>query len=325
MTAKLIDQPGLYDDISEERYHADPVVAPSLSSSVCKKMVGQSPSHAQAAHPRLNPSLLLNVEAPSKLMDIGTATHKLILGKGRAIVEMPFDDYRKDVAKKARDEARRAGRVPILSDDMGRIRRLYEAFRDQIGGTELAPIFDEDGGESEVTGVWQDLEDAWCRIRIDRLPKGARQGGHITLVDVKTTGGSAAPEDWQRNAFDMGYDISAAFYCRGAYALIEAVRSVTMKFVVLEQEEPHGLTIHQFGGQAHAEAEALVDLGISLWAECLSKNKWPGYQAETTHIDPPKWRSERAALRKMGLERYVEVMQRPDHMRALAGKRQAAE
>lgn len=311
-----IDKPGLYDDVPDEVYHRDPVKVPSLSSSVCKLIVGKSPRHARYAHPRLNPALLEELETPTPAMDVGTAAHKLILGKGREIKEIVADDFRTNAAKKARDDARAAGLVPILSDRMGGIRLLREAFFDQIQGTEVADLFN--AGKGEVTGVWQDLEDVWCRMRIDWLPDSARNGGHISIVDVKTTAGSAAPEDWQRNAFDMGYDTQDAFYQRALreYGLIPGVRSATMYFVVLEQEAPHGLSVHRFGGQAYAEAVALVDLGVSLWGECLRLDKWPGYAVQTTHIDPPKWRSERSMLRKMGMERYLEIMNRPHARKA---------
>ncbi len=305
----MIDKPGLYDDVPDDIYHRDPVATPSLSSSVCKKVVGKSPRHAWYSHPRLNVALLDELEKPSAAMDAGTAAHKVILGKGREIKEIVADNYKTKAAQEARDNARRDGMVPVLSHNMVGVRLQREAFFDQIQGTEVADLFN--AGAGEVTGVWQDMEDAWCRMRIDWLPNAAREGGHITLVDVKTTGGSAAPEDWQRNAFDMSYDIQDAFYQRGARELIAGVRSVTMYFVVLEQDAPNGLSIHRFGGQAYAEAEALVDLGVSLWAECLELDKWPGYAAQTTHIDPPKWRSERAALRKMGMERYLQIMNRP--------------
>lgn len=313
----MIDKPGLYDDVSDAEYHADCVKpAPSLSSSVAKTIIAKSPHHAWYAHPRLNTTLLDQLEAPTPAMDVGTAAHKLILGKGREIKEIVADDYKTKAAREARDAARTAGMVPILCDRMAGIRLQREAFFDQIQGTEIADLFNN--GVGEVTGVWQDLEDTWCRMRIDWLPDAARAGGHITIVDVKTTAGSGAPEDWQRNAFDMGYDIQDAFYQRGIREVIPGVRSVTMFFAVLEQSAPNGLSIHKFGGQAYAEAEACVDMAVTLWSTCLAQNKWPGYQSQTTHIDPPKWRSERAKLRGMGMHRYVEIMNRPHVQAALA-------
>jgi hypothetical protein len=305
----MIDKAGLYDDVADEAYHRDPVQTPSLSSSVAKTIIAQSPRHAWFAHPRLNRALLDEIEKVTPAMDVGTAAHKLILGKGREIKEIVADDFKTKAAREARDAARAAGLVPILSDRMAGLRLQREAFFDQIQGTEVADLFND--GVGEVTGVWQDLEDTWCRMRIDWLPNKAREGGHIDIIDVKTTAGSAAPEDWQRIAFDMGFDIQDAFYQRGIRETIPGVRSVTMYLAVLEQEPPNGLSIFKFGGQAYAEAEACVDMAVSLWSTCLEQNKWPGYQAATTFIDPPKWRTARAKLREMGMHRYVEIMNRP--------------
>lgn len=306
----MIDKAGLYDDISDEAYHADPVATPSLSSSIAKAIISKSPRHAWQKHPRLNKALLDEIEKPTPAMDFGTAAHKLILGKGRDIREIIADDFRTKAAQQARDDARANGQVPVLSHRMAGARMLREAFFDQIQGTEVADLFND--GTGEVTGVWQDdLEDAWCRMRVDWLPTAARAGGHVSIVDVKTTAGSAAPDDWQRNAFDMGYDYQDAFYHRGLRSLIDGLRSVTMYFVVLEQEAPYGLSVHRFGGQAFAEAEVCVDMAVSLWSACLHQDKWPGYRANTTHIDPPKWRSERSKMRGMGLQRFAEIMNRP--------------
>lgn len=312
----MITKVGLYDDIPDAEYHADCVgPSPSLSSSVAKTIIGQSPRHAWAAHPRLNKALLDEIESPTPAMDAGTAAHKVILGKGREIKEIVADDFKTKAAREARDAARAAGMVPILSHRMAGVRLQREAFFDQIQGTDIADLFND--GVGEVTGVWQDLEDTWCRMRIDWLPDKARDGGHIDVVDVKTTAGSAAPEDWQRQAFDMGYDIQDAFYQRGIREIIPGVRSVTMHFVVLEQNAPHGLSIFRFGGQAYAEAEACVDMAVGLWSTCLTQDKWPGYQSQATFIDPPKWRTERAKLREMGMHRYVEIMNRPHVKTAL--------
>lgn len=313
---KMISATGLYDDILDSDYHADCVEpSPSLSSSVAKAIIAQSPRHAWFKHPRLNKALLEEVETPTPAMDAGTAAHKVILGKGREIKEIVADDFRTKAAQQARDEARAAGLVPILSHRMAGIRLQREAFFDQIQGTAIADLFND--GIGEVTGVWQDLEDVWARMRIDWFPSKFRDGGHVEIVDVKTTAGSAAPEDWQRGAFDLGYDIQDAFYQRGIRELVPGVRSVTMYFAVLEQNAPNGLSVFKFGGQAYAEAEACVDMAVSLWSTCLHQDKWPGYQAETTFIDPPKWRSERSKLRGMGLHRYVEIMNRPHVQKAL--------
>src|SRR5258708_2254328 len=57
MSEKLggrITAPGIYD-LDDDDYHQDPAPEPSLSSSIVKLLDQQTPAHAYAAHPRLNP------------------------------------------------------------------------------------------------------------------------------------------------------------------------------------------------------------------------------------------------------------------------------
>lgn len=305
-----ISEPGLYPDVPEADYHADPVATPSLSSSICKLIVERSPEHAWYAHPRLNPEAASEVEkAPTRGMDFGTAAHKLLLGRGRDLVEIAAADYKTKAAQQERDAARAAGKVPMLADDMAAVRSMVEAARRKIGRTELADVFDT--GEAEITGVVQDRLGGWRRIRVDWLPASARKGGHIVAVDVKTTGGSASPEDWQRTAFDMGYDIQAAFYMQALSMLLPDVRSVSFKFLVVEQDPPHGVTVNEFSGQALEEAHNRVDHAAHVWALCMKRGQWPGYPADITRIDPPKWRSEKAEMQRLSMFRLLEAWQAP--------------
>ena len=55
-------QPGIYFDISERAYHADPCPAPSLSASSGKVLLNRSARAFQWMHPRLRPAHLPPVE-----------------------------------------------------------------------------------------------------------------------------------------------------------------------------------------------------------------------------------------------------------------------
>lgn len=305
-----IAKPGIYFDVPEDTYHADPCAeGPSLSSSVAKIMVSRSPLHAWHAHPRLNKSLLLTPEESTPAKDFGSVVHTMILGQGRKWKEIVADDFRSKAAQAARDEARAAGLIPMLSRRLESANNLATAARDQINGMWLAPHFEK--GRAEVTMVWRDVEDVLCRSRIDWLPESALAGGHVTVVDIKTTGESGAPADWGRHAFDMGYDIQAALYRRGVKELIKGTLSVRFVFVVIEQDAPHAMSVFEFSGQAHEEAEQLLDVGMGLWSQCLDAGKWPGYDLGderngAERIDPPKWRSERGEFRKLALRRMSE-------------------
>lgn len=306
----VITEPGIYDDVPETVYHSDPIHPASLSSSIAKLIVSRSPRHAWHEHPKLNPAKALDDEdKPTRVKEIGTVAHKLILGRGRDVQEITADDYKSKAAQQDRVAAYAAGRAPILSPDLEHALEIEKAAREQLAATEFANVFDQ--GKPEVTLVWRDRYGSMKRARVDWMPDAARNGGHITVVDLKTTGGTAASEDWQRTAFDMGYDIQDAFYREGLQTLIPGVLSVRFAFIVLEQSPPYGLTVNEFGGQALFEAVELVDMASRMWAACMKRGVWPSYAPETTHMDPPKWRSERGEYRKLAMQRRVEAWQAP--------------
>src|SRR5579872_4947779 len=118
----VIDQPGIYD-VSQQEYHADPVVMPSLSCSIARILIRQTPSHAYHAHPRFGGVGGI----PSRVMDDGSAVHAMFSGqthlieplstvygpktKNKALIGRPVRDYKTDAAQEERDEIRAMGRI----------------------------------------------------------------------------------------------------------------------------------------------------------------------------------------------------------------------
>ncbi len=313
---QMITKPGFYTDCPEAQYHDDPVIEPSLSSSVGKELVNRSPRHAYMKHPRLNVAKKLEVEKTDRKKDIGSAVHKMVLGKGRAIKVLNYDDYKKHDAQRAARVARDADMVPILADDMRKVELITEAFNDQILDTELRGYF-EAPGQSELTMVWQERNGVWCRGRIDRLPDEAREAPFPVLADVKTTTTSAHFSDWEYTAYDLAYDFQSVFYPRGLRALCPAIRdpNLTMKFCVIEQEEPFCLSINEFPGLATHEAMEDVELAIQMWAACLKRGtdikSWPGYGGQTNTMDKAPWRSTKSEIRRRALQDMIMHWQRP--------------
>ena len=72
--------------IDGEDYHRDPCPEASLSSTLAKTMLAQSPLHAWTASPRLNPDW---EPVNKKTFDIGRAAHRAILGAGGDYVAIP--------------------------------------------------------------------------------------------------------------------------------------------------------------------------------------------------------------------------------------------
>jgi hypothetical protein len=309
----LITKPGFYSDIPDAEYHGDPCPAPSLSSSIAKILLQQTPGHAWWAHPRLNRSKALEVEESTKAQQAGSVLHKLLLGQGRPVAVLNFDNYRTNAAKTARDKAMAEGALPILAHEMAQAEEVAAGARKQIERTDTAEVLLD--GEAEVTGVWQEDNGVWCRMRIDWLPDSAREGGHIIVPDFKTTGKSAHPDKWQKDLFDYGGDIQAAFYERGLRKLVPNIRTVDFRFVVIEQTEPYAVSVCRASNQALEQAHDTVDLAIRTWGELLKRGTnleaWPFYDTETVSIDPPTWRAAGNELLRMRMGDRIRQWQRP--------------
>ena len=149
-----ITKPGLYSDVDEKVYHSDPCPAPALSSSIIKILDKESPGHAWWEHPRLRPGKALELEQSSKTQGMGTVLHKLILGKGRPIKVLNFDDFRTNAAKGARDAAIERGETPILAKKMEDAEAVAEAVRPRLAASRVGHLIGPDLGDAEFTGLW---------------------------------------------------------------------------------------------------------------------------------------------------------------------------
>jgi hypothetical protein len=271
----IIDQPGLYD-LPEDAYHADPCVVPSLSSSIGKKLIHESPRHAWEAHPRLNPNFQRKEKAA---FDGGKVAHKLMLGKGAELAVINAPDWRTKAAKEAREDAYNAGQTPILVDQMAAVEEMVAAGRKQLDDHEDDAMAFRNG-KPEVTLIWQEGK-VWCRAMLDWMPN---EGG--VFYDYKSTGQSANPDTFGRPFFNLGYDFQAAFYRRGIRKVL-GIAEPHFKFVVQENYSPFALSTIGVPPAALDDADTDVQQAIDLWASCLEHDLWPGYPRRTCYVHPP--------------------------------------
>lgn len=291
----MIDKPGIYLDVSEKDYHDDPVIKPSLSSSIAKLIYDQSPRHAKFAHPRLTPNV--EIEESKRPMDVGSALHKFMLGRGREVQLIPHDNYLKKEAKALRDDARRAGMIPVLQSDFASVELLNAAAVEQLHELGRGDVFAS--ANTEVTLVWQEANGVWCRARLDALPNGAADKPHLVVPELKTTAGSADLDDWTTTFFANGNDVQAAFYRRGLMKLLPTLRSVEFEWIVLEQKPPYALNILTASNQTDAEAAQIVQHAIDVWGRCMESGEWPGYNGGLIEAAP--WRSMKREMKNAAL------------------------
>ena len=265
--------------ITAAEYHADPCPVPSLSSSIAGIIWHRTPLHGWMAHPRLNPD---RVQHESSTFDLGSAAHALILeGEESNLVIVDADDWRTKVAKEARDEARAAGKIPLLGKQYEAVALMAEEARHAIADSELAGIFDD--GKPEQTVIAQDGE-TWLRGRFDWLTNDRK-----IILDYKTVGRSAAPESFLRSSvFQFGYDIQAAMYTR-LLALQGCQEDTKFVWLVQETEAPYACSLVGASPSMIESGNRKLDYVKRQWDECMATGIWPGYGKRIAWLEAPAW------------------------------------
>ena len=121
--------PGIYANIPERLYHADPAPVPSASATILRELYRRSAEHAREKHPRLNPHWQDSKSTDAK--DAGTILHAMLLGTPAPWKVFSFDSWRGKNAD-VRDETRAAGFIPILSHKLDDIEVMASAIRSRI-------------------------------------------------------------------------------------------------------------------------------------------------------------------------------------------------
>ncbi|MFA5340290.1 MAG: PD-(D/E)XK nuclease-like domain-containing protein [Clostridia bacterium] len=267
--------------ISFADYLTDPCDKPSLSRSTIKSLVNECPRKAFHGHPRLNP----DYEKEEKTQfDIGSAAHDFFLGGEDAVIVFDYPDWRKKEAQEAKAEARAQGKTPLLTHQFEEINSMVEVAHASLltfeaRGEKLnLQIAD---GESELTYLWQEKE-TWFRIRPDWINKE-----RTIILDYKTTGQSADPEDYTGIISNTGLDIQDALYRRGVKA-IEGTEP-DFYFLVQEVDAPYLCSFIELDMMFKDMGESKVNLGIKLWRQCMKSGVWSAYPTQLCTVEPKPW------------------------------------
>jgi len=266
-------KPGIHRDMDSATYFADPAPEPSLSQSIAKILLDHSPLHAKLEHPRLCPPTIGDDEPDDKYVKaqaIGNAAHKILLGRGKEIDILQFDNFRTKEAKLARDLAERAGRVVILEKHMTNAEQMVAAALSQIERHEASLTFQE--GSGEVAIICED-DGIWLRSLVDWLGHDLRR-----CDDYKSGGVSVAPHVIGLRMVDQGWDIQAAMQERILDVLDpKGAGRRKHRFVAQENSPPYALTICEMSEAVMTMGRKKLQAAISTWRVCMKLGKWPGY------------------------------------------------
>lgn len=271
---------------SPDEYHT----LPGLSASTAATLISRSPLHAWQQHPCFGGK----GKVPTKAMDRGTVIHRMVLGKGKDYVALPFDDWRTKAAQARRDEVRAEGLVPILEADAEAAKESAAAIVQQLAARGIVL-----NGASEVAVEWIEESkhgNVACRGMLDHLwlTTGA-------ILDLKVVA-SAAPQSVERSAESFGYAIQWAAYTRAVAALDpeRLAGRVDFVFAFCEHEPPYAVNLCRPDGIFRELGEMRWLRAVGVWGECLAKNYWSSFDGDN-FISAPAW----AFNREMGRDENV--------------------
>ncbi len=193
-------RPGIYPAFDAAEYHADPCPTPSLSASLAKIILAQSPAHARLKHPKLNPRLRTGDEKHDNDREIGSAYHAMFLGQGAEVVTIEASDWKKPSIRDERDALQSEGKIVLLAHQADTVTAMIEAASHQLVDRGYGTAFDAGSAETcLICSVGPD----WFRRLVDWYTP-------TMIWDAKTTGASAAPDEVSRLMFSQGWPIDAA-------------------------------------------------------------------------------------------------------------------
>lgn len=266
-------EPGIYPDISDLDYHADP----ALSSTGAKALIECPAIYREQID---NPPI-------KDAFDFGHVAHRLLLGKGSEVAVYPADclgangavstTAAKDFAKTAREQ----GKVPIKPDDYAKAELMAQRVREHA---EIGPIFATGAAEHSAwstdpeTGVTLRCRPDWLTETTDGRP---------VIADLKTTAGDTHEWALSKVIHDRGYHQSAAFYLDVLAAC--GVTDATFVLVFVSKEPPHQVRAVTLPPAALDRGRELNRRAIDLFAACTETGDWTCTHPAYAVIDLPRY------------------------------------
>lgn len=296
-------QQGLHFDVPADVYHADPCPEPSLNQTLAKLLIpgNKTPAHVRHAHPRLNPNY--EPEHQTKFT-LGSAAHKLLLGRGRDFEVFDAADWNASGGGKGaktelhanREAALSVGKLPILRHQFDTATEMVIAARQQLGlHSVYKDAFTLGNGNAEVVAIAKH-QGCWYRTMIDwRMPDGR------ILYDYKSTETSVAAPALQWRVSDEEWPIQAAMQ-EFILDIIEPENAGRREFRYVCQEAypPYALTVGRIPERTLHIARRNLSLAMVRWQLCMSTGIWPAYDAGIVDLEYPPHVAARMVEQEIG-------------------------
>jgi hypothetical protein len=277
-------EPGVVRGMDEESYHGDPVPEGSLSYSGAKLLL-DSPARYQ--YTREHPTT-------KREFDFGHAAHKLVLGKGAELIPLQRTDTKTGEVSTAEDMrspstrehaalVRSQGKVPLLAHEIAKAQAMADVVRAHPVASRLLAE-----GEAEVSLFWRDAHTrVMLRSRCDwvtRLPSG-----RALIVDYKTTGQSANPLRWGKEAGNLRYFMQDPWYREGYEVLHPDEEPPAFVFIVQEKDPPYLVSVCELDDDSRTAGAEANAVARALFLECMTTGEWPAYAPRVHPVTIPRY------------------------------------
>lgn len=253
-------------EISAEEYHARPEVSNTGIGYLLK-----SPSHYIAWKNQPPESTDAQV--------FGTAVHLAVLEPDKfykQVIRKPDGHDGRTKEGKAWVEANR-GKIILSAHNFGAVEGIVEAVYAHPAASSMLQA-----GKCEQSLIWTDEDTGVpCRLRTDYLRDGVG-------IDLKTTI-DASPNDFKRSIANFGYHRQAAFYLDGIKACT-GISAAGFALIVVEKEAPFAVSVFVIDEASIQIGRDEYKAALRTYAECIQKDKWPGYPTTIQTISLPEWK-----------------------------------
>lgn len=259
-------QPGIYQGVPNEAYHA----GPGVSKSGLWKIHTSTPAHYRFGERK-----------ESKAFDFGEAAHLAILEPEQfeALVYRGPDDRRGNKWTDAVEFCKIEGKLLLTSGDFDKVLAIRDAVHADAWINSIVT-----GGDRmvEASGYWTDPDTGlMCRVRPDLYRADLK-----VMIDVKSTA-SAAPADFAKSVVNFGYHAQEGFYTDGWRALGQEVDAFV--FIAWEKEAPFAKAVYELPPSIVEEGRAIIRKTLPVYGECQRTGQWPGYADGVQELSFPKW------------------------------------
>ena len=271
------------NQIIYQMLEADYRSAPAIAGSDAKHILApKTPAH-YAAHMAGE----LKRE-PSRAMLLGTMAHVAVLEPSKldaAFVEKPSDiDFRTKAGKEWRESI---GAAPILDQDEARaVRGIRDSIAAHSAARELLAECD-----TEVALFGEHRTGLQIKGRVDALKVPTDL--EAVIVDVKTTSAGADYGMFSRQAAQLNYHVSAAWYCH--LAGLNGLPPARFYWIAVEVAAPFAVAVYEIHPDALDLGVGKMNDALELIAQCEDAGEWPGYGDGVQTLNLPAWAYGKAA------------------------------